>query len=64
MDCTSLLDRDGELFRYTYCFFKTKMWKHFGKLFCDGGKFRYMYQIIIKRSFESSGFLEVKLICS
>ena len=24
-------------------FFKTKIWKHFGKLFWDGGKFRYMY---------------------
>ena len=24
MDCTSLSDRDGELFRYTYCFLRLK----------------------------------------
>ena len=24
MDCSSLSDRDGELFRYTYCFLRLK----------------------------------------
>ena len=44
MDCTSSSDRDEELFRYTYRFLRLmKIWKHFGKLFWDGGKFRYMY---------------------
>ena len=61
MDCTSLSDKDGELFRYTYCFLRLK----YGNILENCSEMeRSLYQIIIKRGFESSGLLEAKPICS